>query len=348
MEVTARSVIFDIDNNYGNIYELGIRAIEFFNSGTLVLNPAPNSYATTFLNANWQPAYAFDTDLSKGSWGVYNSWLSTQPTNQRLIVVFGAMTTFDEIRIDNFHDNSFNTSPGAKDVKIYAADDVITDTSYGTAIPGSVLIFDGSFREHIADPGQDTETLTLGESGVEQEFSDPIVTLAGLYTLTLTGTPPVLLPCANFLARLRSGRRSYLQATIPYTSEVADIISTRPDDDLELKFYDSAGDPHVVLTVALDGIQIARGVQTASIVLTGWRQSTNGAPSTHSDIRAMTVSSGTNSATMTMPGYRPEIQPADTVETEGVGFVAGLVTVQASARRNDIEVRTTMSEEASV
>ena len=182
----------------------------------------------------------------------------------------------------------------------------------------------------------------------------PPVTYAGTinyFTLTLTGSAPfenVLLPSANFLARIRSARRSYLQVTIPYTSEYAEQIADRAAGDLQLRWHDHKGDAHVVLTVKLDGIQITQGVQSSSIVLTGWRQSTNNSPATHADIKAATVSSGTTAGTMTMPGYRPEIKPADTVEANGVSFVANLVTVQGAARRNDIEVRTTMSEEATV
>lgn len=171
---------------------------------------------------------------------------------------------------------------------------------------------------------------------------------AGTYTLTLTGdglgTDDVLLPCSNFLARIRSGRRSYFQATVPYTSNAADQIAARSQQDLVLHWYDQSDEGHQVLSVKLDGVSIARGVRSSSINLRGWRQSTNTTPATHGDIKAAAVLSGTTSSVLMVPGYWPDIRPADTVEVDGLGFIADTVTVQAAARRNDIEVTTTISE----
>lgn len=160
-----------------------------------------------------------------------------------------------------------------------------------------------------------------------------------LFRLTLTGAPnglaDVELPLVNVNARLRSGADSYLQATLPYTTDIANSVSARPDGDLRLDHIARSSDGSEVVTtvctVALETIQPSRGVNSRSIVLVGHRQSTNSTPASHA-IRSLSLQTGAT-VTAIMPGFDPLIRPADTVTTEGVTILVETVSVQA-ARSN--------------
>jgi len=144
------------------------------------------------------------------------------------------------------------------------------------------------------------------------------------------GDPIVTIPISNVSARIRSGAPSYLQVTIPYTAAAAVAITDRQDEDIELIYQSVDGIKTTVLTVALETIQISRGTQSSSIVLTGHRQTTNGAPGSHIVI-PLSMQTGTTANTVIIPGYDPTILPADEITSLGSTFTAETVSLQASA-----------------
>ena len=152
------------------------------------------------------------------------------------------------------------------------------------------------------------------------------------FTLILTGsadaTTDVVLPVSNINARLRSGSDSYLQVTIPYTTDYATYISDRPNGDLELVYTDPDGE-HDVVAVALETIQISRAVNSANIVLTGHRQSTNSSPTSHT-VSPLSLQTGTTSNNAIVPGYNPLILPGDNVTADGVTYTLEIVSLQAA------------------
>lgn len=160
--------------------------------------------------------------------------------------------------------------------------------------------------------------------------------VASLFELVITGaadsTTDATLPMVTFNARLRSGSPSYLQATIPYTTEHAQAISDRPNGDLylyQVDLYRSGAEvTSEVTNVALETIQISRGATEKSIVLTGHRQSTNTDVASH-DIRSLSVQSGTTT-TVIAPGFNASIRPADTVVADGLNLVVDTVSIQVS------------------
>ncbi len=195
-------------------------------------------------------------------------------------------------------------------------------------------------------PGQDEDD----EEEEEESGADEVViaiepSAYSSFNVVLTGTSDsttdVELPCSNLHARLRSGSQSYLSATIPYTSELADAISARPNGDLYL-YYNYGGTQTEVVNVALGVPQISRGTESSSIVVTGHRQSTNDSPGSHT-VTAKSTQSGSTS-TITVPGYNPEILPGDDVTAHGITITANLVSVQASVSDSGINIQTTYSE----
>lgn len=152
------------------------------------------------------------------------------------------------------------------------------------------------------------------------------------FLLTLTGaadaTTDVVLPVTNVNARLRSGSNSYLQVTVPYTSDHAAAVTARTNGDLQLIYTDAVGE-YAVVDVALETIQVSRGNQTASIVLTGHRQSTNSTPTSH-NVTAQSLQTGTTATTAIIPGYDPAIKPADDVTAEGSTYTLDVIALQAA------------------
>jgi len=160
----AKSVIFDIADNHGDTGSMGIREIDFYLSGNkITMNDAlSTSYATTFVVTLLEPFMAFDTSLSLTGTRLSATWRSLFViTNQRLIIVFDTPLDFDEIRVNNYHNDGGDTDKGVNNVKITISDDAITDTTYNAAISNDTLIYDGVFREHVAVDIADPETLNI-------------------------------------------------------------------------------------------------------------------------------------------------------------------------------------------
>ena len=178
MGITAKSVVFDFANNWGNSYSMGVRSIEFFLEDALVAFTVSDftAYATHYTefpdtSIYYYPRRAFDQTLSKTGNPYNKEWKSSYTTTERLIIVFDSETTFDEIRIHNSHDAGYFTDKGVKDTKIYISDDAITDTTYNAAISNSFKIFDGTISQHTASDVEDEEALTLTIPPTEVDIS---------------------------------------------------------------------------------------------------------------------------------------------------------------------------------
>lgn len=163
MSFTAKSVIFDIADNWGDGSYVGYRSVELKIDGALQnpLSTAMTGYDTSHY---FDPIHAFKSDVSKtGESTTINGWTSDPgaTTNQRTSVVFDDAITFDSIVINNYHHNGGSTTRGAKNVKITISSDSITDATYGATISNSTLIFDGQFDQHVASNTADDQEITL-------------------------------------------------------------------------------------------------------------------------------------------------------------------------------------------
>lgn len=162
--VTAKSVIFDIVDDYGNA-NAGIRSVEFKSGGTLIemllANGDFEGYHSSYLDAVYHARYVFDTSKSKiGSVTGSNGWLGSGSGSHRLIIVFTDPQSFDEIVINNFHNNGANTDASVKRVAITVSDDVFTNTTYNAAIPNSTVLNSiAAWPEHIVANTADDQTV---------------------------------------------------------------------------------------------------------------------------------------------------------------------------------------------
>ena len=169
MGVTAKSVVFDIADNWGDGSYLAIRQIDFYaNDSKIELDESTDFTAYNTSNYSTKPAkWAFDTSTSYTGGASLNAWSSSSgnTTNQRIIIVFDSSQTFDAIVVNNGHATNTaggnETDRGAKNTKIHYSTDTITDTTYNASISNSTKIFDGQISEHTSSDVQDDETLSL-------------------------------------------------------------------------------------------------------------------------------------------------------------------------------------------
>jgi len=163
----VKSVIFDFQDNYGDGYFMGIRAVDFYNSSSKITLASGDitCYAASS-ETNKDPEDAFITALSKTGSSTNTEWNSGygDSVNRRLIVVFDTVRTFDEIRVNNSHNGGSSTSIGVQNCKIHTSTDSITDTTYNAAISNSTEIFDDSISQHTASDVEDEEILLLGDN----------------------------------------------------------------------------------------------------------------------------------------------------------------------------------------
>jgi len=204
--IVAKSIIIDIADNWGDGSYLGLRSVEFKKDGSLITPAVTGSntmcYSTTEHSSPVYSAdFVFDTTLSKAAGFVNDdentSWvcLTSYVTNQRVICVFEAPVGFDEVVVNNYHNNGANTDRGAKNVKIYSSTDAIISTVYSETISNSELIFDGQLVQHPAAAAADDQTLLIsGGSVVQDPGWDVVLETKNNFTelndtpLTLSGT----------------------------------------------------------------------------------------------------------------------------------------------------------------
>jgi hypothetical protein len=149
-------VIFDIADNWGDVSWMGIRSIEFkLNGSVIALTPSDfatygNQHSSTFSVAN-----AFDTTKPKSGGVLHNAWTVNAPGAVRIIVVFNAEQSFDEIVINNFYSSSHDDGArGARNVRITHSPDEVTDTTYNAAVSNGTVLNDTEWPE-ATDTEQD-------------------------------------------------------------------------------------------------------------------------------------------------------------------------------------------------
>lgn len=190
----VKSVVIDIADNWGNATLIGIRSIEFkYNSSLIALSVSDFTvYKTSRYTYKYEAENVFNTSLSKTGSAMYTQWYSSSATNQRLIIVFNSVKTFDEIVINNGHNGGlYATDAGAKNVKFQITEDTLTsdDNVYDAAVSNGVLIFDGQIDEHIASDTADDQILTL-LSPTPDEWTGGDVTFTTLSAGPTVSTDP--------------------------------------------------------------------------------------------------------------------------------------------------------------
>lgn len=161
---SPKSLILDCAENYGFATVMALRSLDLNLRGSLIDITAGqiSVFATTKFDADHDEEHIFITALSKTGLWINNGWVSNgvkQPN--RISVVFNDIPTFDEIVMNNGHNEGGLTDAGVKGLEIFTSSDSISSTTYGGAISNSELIFNSDLTEHVALDEIDNETLIL-------------------------------------------------------------------------------------------------------------------------------------------------------------------------------------------
>jgi len=161
-----KSFIIDIENNYGDSTDLALMGVRFARGGIIydIGTPGLNytSYATSTKSSGSYAPWRVFFDGSSLT-GTVENWASNSAiTNQRLICNFGNTLAIDEIIFYNYHASGTNTDRGIKNIKIYLSDNNQSNTSYGSTITSSTLVYEGSIGEHTSVDEENPQSITIG------------------------------------------------------------------------------------------------------------------------------------------------------------------------------------------
>ncbi len=137
-----------------------------------------------------------------------------------------------------------------------------------------------------------------------------------------------MIPGATFSARIRSGNPSYLQVTVPYTTEVLSQINDRYDGYLQVERLYPGETATEILWVNLEEIQWDEGAVNKTITLTGHRTFTNNSPASVTVSGCSYIRHSSNKMVRCSPFN--DVKPRDTVTAGTVSFIVGLVSINAS------------------
>lgn len=184
MSFTAKSIVLDIADNWGEASFAGLRSLDMKLLSTLVdivIGDISATYGSE-ASGDFLVSNAFVTGLSKTGSHTGTSWIGSPTSSLRIICVFVSPQTFDEVVINNYHTIGADTNRGIQNIKITISDDAISDTTYNAAVANSTVVYDSTFNQHTASDVQDDQILTLIEPiGVDAE---PIQIALGI-----TGAP---------------------------------------------------------------------------------------------------------------------------------------------------------------
>jgi hypothetical protein len=189
-----RSIVIDCSESYGESF-IGLRSIEFYDiygeKMSFLSSTDFIAYTSSYLNRYYAADNAFDTSLLKNSSAYNQSWRTGNLVSEaRIICNFKQAQTFGEIIINNYHSYGTETSTGVKNIKIYAATDNYTDTTYMADIPNGILIYDGGLLEHVGDDVIDDQYILLGGSGdAVTPCSDPTNIAFAVNSVEVLATP---------------------------------------------------------------------------------------------------------------------------------------------------------------
>lgn len=173
-QITAKSVIFDIDTSWGTIGFTGVRSIDFYFKETLIsLENGTDftAHSTSEISTMYDDYRAFDTSFAKDGRGDYTSWLSNTGYNGslRLIIVFATEQTFDSIVINNYHMEKYDTDRGIRQITINSSESEITSTVHNEAIPNATELFSGEIPIHAYEDAEDPYVVPITPAEEEEE-----------------------------------------------------------------------------------------------------------------------------------------------------------------------------------
>jgi hypothetical protein len=158
--------------------------------------------------------------------------------------------------------------------------------------------------------------------------------MSTVYSATISGTPTLSIPISTVSLRLRETDDSYASVTIPWTTDLATEIASRDAEDLSIY-----RDGELIATVDIDYIRSDIGITRASITVSGHRVISWGTPGSYT-LQDINYYSSTNSFRCAVENNK-DIRPGDTISSPNGSFTAGVITINASARGENLQVSET-------
>lgn len=165
---SVKSVIFDITDAYtsSSFDYVSVREIDFTRYGmSLELTTTDFiAYATSYYGSSY-PSNAFDTSLSLTGSVDDAVWQAGfgDVTNVRLIIIFNSPQTFDNIKVNNYHNYGTDTDLGIKNVRIYTSQNEVTNVNYNQDIFDYKLIYKNTFDQHSENDIREDQWLLLSD-----------------------------------------------------------------------------------------------------------------------------------------------------------------------------------------
>lgn len=162
-----KSIIIDMATNHGDSIDMALQGIRFARGGVVYDIGTPGldytAYATSTENSGSYAPWRIFFDGTAILTGTVENWASNgATTNQRIICNIGGGILLDEILFYNYHASGTNTDRGIKDIKVYISDDNQSNTTYGSAISNSTLVYEGPISEHTPIDEEDEQSITIG------------------------------------------------------------------------------------------------------------------------------------------------------------------------------------------
>jgi len=162
----------------------------------------------------------------------------------------------------------------------------------------------------------------------------PANILQTFYTLTISGTPDLVVPISSWQATLREGDRSdYLQAVIPAAQNIADAISARSGGRLLVSkgywFDDGTERSEVIVESDFSTIRVDRGSVKFTITVSGYVKSKLAESAVRSlkGVRSLNISNGSYRARSDIDLF---LRPGMTVEALNETFKVNYINFYAS------------------
>lgn len=220
-------------------------------------------------------------------------------------------------------------------------DIVASGVGFGVLDSGRPLVYVG-----IEAVGRGSSILSgFSHARITPVMPNPESIAAISYTLTLTGSPDIIIPISSWQMRRRDDGNAWLSCVAPgATPELIAAVSERIDGNLILRHHTHmlSGAVYIdtVLDVAFSEFRYDRGTKSASMTLTSNVTRHNADPQTR-PVWGETYRGGMSGGVRRARFARvdPELQPGDTVLfADGESWVVGSMTTWVGPRESNMEL----------
>lgn len=147
---TVKSIVIDIDDNWGDVTYVGLQRVELLDQNGVVI-PLTSTDFTAYATSTYTthtPDKIFDTSLSKIDANTSAWWSNSyQIISQRIVCIFNNEQNIYGLQVNNVCFSCENL--GAKNIRIYLSTDDTQTLTYNAPLDNYIKIFDNILPIHI-------------------------------------------------------------------------------------------------------------------------------------------------------------------------------------------------------